>query len=91
MDRGADRREVADLAAPLFCRDVSNPPDALEDKIAYRRRGIGLELVRRAAELARTRGCTWLHVDYESALTPFYRAAGFRDSPAGVMRLGRAT
>jgi ribosomal protein S18 acetylase RimI-like enzyme len=58
---------------------------------AYRGRGIGLELVRRAAELARTRGCTWLHVDYESALTPFYRAAGFRDSPAGVMRLDRTT
>jgi ribosomal protein S18 acetylase RimI-like enzyme len=58
---------------------------------AYRRRGIGLELVRRAAELARTRGCTWLHVDYESTLTPFYRAAGFRDSPAGVMRLDRGT
>jgi GNAT superfamily N-acetyltransferase len=58
---------------------------------AYRRRRIGLELVRRAAELARTRGCTWLHVDYESALTPFYRAAGFRDSPAGVMRLDRGT
>jgi hypothetical protein len=43
------------------------------------------------AELARTRGCTWLYVDDGSALTPFYRGAGFRDSPAGVMRLARAT
>jgi len=58
---------------------------------AYRRRGIGLELVRQAAALARTRGCKWLHVDYEPALAPFYRAAGFRDSLAGVMRLDRTT
>ena len=54
---------------------------------AFRHRGIGLELVRRAATLARDRGCTWLHVDYEPALAPFYRAAGFRESSAGVMRL----
>jgi GNAT superfamily N-acetyltransferase len=56
----------------------------------YRRRGIGLELVRRAADVARERGCTWLHVDYEPALTPFYHAAGFRDSLAGVMRLDQS-
>jgi GNAT superfamily N-acetyltransferase len=55
---------------------------------AYRRQGIGLELVRRAAALARERGCKWLHVDYEAGLAPFYHAAGFRDSLAGVMRLG---
>ena len=55
--------------------------------IAYRRRGIGTELVRRATSLARVRGCTWLHVDYEAALGPFYRAAGFRESAAGVLRL----
>jgi GNAT superfamily N-acetyltransferase len=54
---------------------------------AYRRRGIGRELVRRAADLARDRGCKWLHVDYEPALMLFYRAAGFRDSVAGVIRL----
>jgi GNAT superfamily N-acetyltransferase len=58
---------------------------------AYRRRGIGLELVRRAAALARERGCKWLHVDYEPALAPFYQAAGFRNSSAGVMRLDRTT
>jgi GNAT superfamily N-acetyltransferase len=59
--------------------------------MAYRRRGIGLQLVKRAADLARRRGCKWLHVDYEPALLPFYRAAGFRDSLAGVMRLDRTT
>jgi GNAT superfamily N-acetyltransferase len=59
--------------------------------ISHRRRGIGTELVRRAAALARARGCTWLHVDYEAELTPFYRGAGFRDSVAGVMHLDRTT
>lgn len=59
--------------------------------VAYRRRGIGLELVRRAAALARERGCTWLHVDYAPELAAYYRAAGFRDSCAGVMRLDRPT
>jgi GNAT superfamily N-acetyltransferase len=59
--------------------------------VAYRRRGIGLELVTRAASLARDRGCKWLHVDYERALVTFYQAAGFQDSLAGVMRLDRTT
>ena len=59
--------------------------------VEYRHRGIGLELVRRAADLARRRGCKWLHVDYEPELAPFYQAAGFRDSLAGVMRLDRTT
>ena len=54
---------------------------------AYRRRGVGSQLLQRAAMLARTRGCKWLHVDYEPDLAPFYQAAGFRDSLAGVMRL----
>jgi GNAT superfamily N-acetyltransferase len=54
---------------------------------AFRRRGIGLQLVRRAADLARDRGCKWLHVDFEPALASFYHAAGFRDSRAGVIRL----
>ena len=58
---------------------------------AHRRQGIGLALVRRAATLARERGCRWLHVDYEPALVPFYRAAGFRDRLAGVIRLDRTT
>jgi GNAT superfamily N-acetyltransferase len=59
--------------------------------VAYRRRGIGTELVRRAVAVAKERGCKWLHVDYEPALAPFYQASGFRDSLAGVMRLDRTT
>jgi GNAT superfamily N-acetyltransferase len=58
---------------------------------AHRRQGIGLELVRRATAMARARGCKWLHVDYEPPLAPFYQAAGFRESRAGVMRLDAAT
>ncbi|MGH7655201.1 MAG: GNAT family N-acetyltransferase [Gemmatimonadaceae bacterium] len=54
---------------------------------AFRRRGIGLQLVRRAALLACERGCRWLHADYEAQLEPYYRAAGFRESTAGVMLL----
>lgn len=41
------------------------------------RRGIGVELVRRATEASREAGCEWLHVDYEASLTPFYKACGF--------------
>jgi ribosomal protein S18 acetylase RimI-like enzyme len=59
--------------------------------VAHRRRGIGTQLLRRATALAAERGCKWLHVDYEPALAPFYRAAGFRDSLAGVMRLDPTT
>lgn len=58
---------------------------------AFRNRGIGLELVRQAAREAADAGAEWLHVDYAPDLEPFYSAAGFRPSRAGVMRLSRAT
>jgi GNAT superfamily N-acetyltransferase len=54
---------------------------------AFRRRGLGLSLVRRAAALAAARGAEWLHVDFEPHLAGFYAAAGFRPTEAGVMRL----
>ena len=54
----------------------------------YRHQGIGKELVRRAAAVAREAGCEWLHVDYEPQLTPFYQACGFRPTMAGLMHLG---
>ena len=54
---------------------------------AYRRRGIALRLVERAAELARQRGAHWLHVDYEPHLEGFYRQCGFGPTAAGLMRL----
>jgi GNAT superfamily N-acetyltransferase len=55
---------------------------------AFQRRGIGRELVLRAAQVARERGIAWLHVDYEPHLESFYRGCGFRHTEAGLMRLG---
>ena len=54
-----------------------------------RHRGIGSELVWKAVELARDRGCEWVHVDYVAPLAPFYRACGFRPTTAGLIRLGQ--
>ncbi|MGH2561518.1 MAG: GNAT family N-acetyltransferase [Thermomicrobiales bacterium] len=54
----------------------------------YQRRGIGRELVREAAALARERGAEWLHVDYEEELDTFYRRCGFRPTLAGLLFLG---
>jgi GNAT superfamily N-acetyltransferase len=52
-----------------------------------RRQGLGVRLVRLAAEEARSRGARWLHVDYEPYLEGFYVRCGFRATAAGVMRL----
>ena len=57
---------------------------------AYRRRGIGSALVAAATDAARKRGLEWLHVDFDPALEPFYRKAGFQPAPAGLIRLGDA-
>jgi GNAT superfamily N-acetyltransferase len=53
----------------------------------YRHRGIGSGLVKRAIELARERGATWMHVDYDLRLESFYRDCGFRATAAGIMEL----
>nr|AGC09651.1 putative GCN5-related N-acetyltransferase [uncultured bacterium] len=63
-----------------FILDTTVHPDV-------RRRGIGVQLVRRAAEAARTRGLHWLHVDYEPRLKSFYEACGFFHTEAGLMHL----
>ena len=52
-----------------------------------RRKGIGRQLVRLAAALAREAGAEWLHVDFEPHLEDFYRACGFRESHAGLINL----
>ncbi|MFI8255088.1 GNAT family N-acetyltransferase [Streptomyces filamentosus] len=55
---------------------------------AGRRSGIGAELVAEAARQARTAGCTWLHVDFEDHLRPFYfDACGFTPTTAGLIAL----
>ena len=63
-----------------FLLDTTVHPD-------WRRRGIGTELVRRAAQVARERGIEWLHVDCEPHLQSFYRECGFQQTAAGLMNL----
>lgn len=53
----------------------------------FRRRGVGIQLVKRAAEAAKKRGVEWLHVDYEPHLEDFYRKCGFRHTNAGLINL----
>jgi GNAT superfamily N-acetyltransferase len=63
-----------------FILDTTVHPDE-------RRRGIGRQLVRHAAEQARAAGARWLHVDYEPHLDGFYRGCGFRPCAAGLLDL----
>jgi GNAT superfamily N-acetyltransferase len=54
----------------------------------HQRRGIATEVVRRAVEHAARAGCTWLHVDFEARLAPFYfDACGFRPTDGGLIHL----
>jgi GNAT superfamily N-acetyltransferase len=53
-----------------------------------RHRGIGTELVRRAAIEAKRAGCEWLHVDFRGELAPFYfEACEFQPTTAGLIHL----
>lgn len=54
---------------------------------AVQRRGIGRELVKRAAREASALGCRWLHVDFEPHLEGFYHGCGFRATRAGLIDL----
>ena len=69
-----------DGGAHAFLLDPTVDPD-------FRHRGIGTELVLRAASLARQRGAQWLHVDFEPRLEGFYRRCGFGPTTAGLLRL----
>ncbi len=60
--------------------------DTTVDK-EFRRRGIGTELVKRAAEASKDQGVEWLHVDFEPHLQNFYDQYGFRHTAAGLIRL----
>ena len=55
----------------------------------WRRQGLGLALVHAAIGAATERGAEWLHVDYEPHLAPFYTAAGFRPTDAGLIRVAK--
>jgi GNAT superfamily N-acetyltransferase len=55
---------------------------------SVRRRGVGRELIRVAAQGAREAGCEVLHVDFEDHLRPFYfDACGFTPTNAGLLHL----
>lgn len=70
-----------DGAEHAFLLDPKVRPD-------HQHNGIGTELVRSAAVAGRRAGCTWLHVDFEERLRPFYlEACGFRTTAAGLLNL----
>ena len=53
-----------------------------------RRQGTGTRLIALAVEEARRAGCTWLHVNFEEHLRPFYLGGcGFTPSAAGLIAL----
>jgi GNAT superfamily N-acetyltransferase len=53
----------------------------------YRRRGIGIQLVKQAVSAARERGIKWIHVDFEPHLQTFYDKCGFTNTRAGLINL----
>ena len=53
----------------------------------FQRRGVGRELIRRAAAEATSRAVEWVHVDFEPHLQRFYEQCGFDGTAAGLMRL----
>lgn len=54
----------------------------------WQHRGVGTEVVQRAARHAKAAGCEWLHVDFEPDLAPFYfDACGFGLTDAGLIHL----
>jgi GNAT superfamily N-acetyltransferase len=70
-----------DGGAHAFVLDTAVHPD-------HGRKGIGSQLVARAADEARAAGCEWLHVDYEPHLKSFYLdACGFAPTDAGLLKL----
>jgi GNAT superfamily N-acetyltransferase len=65
-----------------FILDTTVNPD-------WRRRGVGIMLVKRALDEARQRGIEWVEVDYEPHLREFYTWCGFRPTEAGLINLKR--
>lgn len=74
---------VGDGGAHAFILDTTVTVDE-------RRAGLGVRLVRAAADEARSLGAQWLHVDFEPHLADFYRTCGFRPTTAGLLRLDQA-
>jgi GNAT superfamily N-acetyltransferase len=53
----------------------------------YRRRGIGIQLVKEAVNAAKDSNIKWIHVDFEPHLQTFYDKCGFRHTNAGLINL----
>lgn len=53
----------------------------------YRRRGIGVQLVKEAVNAAKQHNIKWIHVDFEPHLQEFYDKCGFRHTNAGLIKL----
>jgi GNAT superfamily N-acetyltransferase len=71
---------ISDAGVHAFLLDTTVHHD-------FQHQGIGRELVTRAIQESRARGCDWLHVDYESHLESFYLSAGFKPTLAGLVKL----
>ncbi|WP_457030278.1 GNAT family N-acetyltransferase [Kitasatospora sp. P5_F3] len=71
---------AGDGGAHAFILDTTVHPEE-------QRLGLGVRLVRAAAEQAREHGAHWLHVDYEPQLESFYARCGFRPTAAGLLAL----
>ena len=54
----------------------------------FRRRGIGVRLVKEAVKAAKERNIKWIHVDFEPHLQTFYDKCGFRHTNAGIIKSG---
>lgn len=72
---------VGDGGVHAFVLDTTVHP-------SVRGKGLGVLLVRRAADEARHAGARWLHVDHEAHLTGFYARCGFAPTAAGLRWLG---
>ena len=73
----------AETAGTVELEDLFVDPD-------YRRRGIAAALVRRIADVLRTRGAERLEVTANPHAMEFYRAAGFTDFGVAETALGTA-
>jgi GNAT superfamily N-acetyltransferase len=71
---------VGDGGVHAFLVDTTVHPE-------FRRHGIGVGLVRCAADEARDLGVEWLHVDHAAEHARFYRHCGFRPTAAGLLHL----
>lgn len=55
---------------------------------SHRHQGVGARLVEEVVRGSKAAGCEWLHVDFDTELTPFYvDACGFTPTNAGLISL----